>query len=77
MDGASLTGTATGREARDENNKALPTHPVTITIEFMAPDGTVVSAQDVTIPVLEAGQTMNVTAEGKGQGIRGYRYRVK
>jgi hypothetical protein len=76
-DGATLAGTATGREARDENNKPLAPHPVSIVIEFMAPNGTVVSSQNIAIPELKPGESMNLTAEGKGEGIRGYRYRVQ
>lgn len=76
-DGATLSGKATGREARDENNKLLDPKVLTLNVEFLGEEGTVVGSQEVPIPALKVGETMTVSATGTGSGIRAWRYRVR
>jgi tetratricopeptide (TPR) repeat protein len=76
-DGATLTAKVTGREARDENNKVIPGRPLTLAVDFLGDAGSVVTSQDVQLPVLKAGESQNITAAGKGTGIKAWRYRVK
>jgi tetratricopeptide (TPR) repeat protein len=76
-DGATLSGQAVGRQAQTEDGKPLAAAAVTIVVEFMSADGTVVSRRDVEIPALQPGVKFEWTAEGKGEGIATWRYRAK
>jgi tetratricopeptide (TPR) repeat protein len=75
--GASLTGTATGREAQTAAGKPIPPAPMTITVEFLDAKGTAVGSQDVQIPALAAGKTHEIKAAAQGAGIVAWRYRRK
>jgi tetratricopeptide (TPR) repeat protein len=74
---ATLTGTATGRQAQTAAGKPIKPAPVTLTVEFLDAKGTVVASQDVQIPALEAGKTQQFTATGQGAGIAAWRYKQK
>ena len=75
---AKLGGTATGQEALDaKSGKAVAPVAKTVTFEFLDKSGGVVSSQDVSIPALAKDQTSDFSIEGKGEGIVGYRYKVK
>lgn len=76
-DGATLEAKVTGREGRDENNKIIPAKAMTLAVEFLSADGSVVSAQDAPLPALKPGATQNLSVPAKGAGIRAWRYRVK
>ncbi len=76
-DGATFTATATGREARDENNQLISARALTVTVEFLGEGGGVVSSQEVTVPVLKPGEKTTVTATGTGSEIRAWRYKVR
>ncbi len=76
-DGATLTGKATGREARDENNKVLPAKALTLIIEFMDHTGAVLANQEFQIPELKMGETVPVSVTATGSEIRAWRYRVR
>ena len=76
-DGATLTGQAVGRQAQTEDGKPLPAAAITIVVEFLSADGTVVSRRDVDIPALQPAVKFEWTAEGKGEGIATWRYRAK
>jgi tetratricopeptide (TPR) repeat protein len=76
-DGATLSGKATGREARDENNKLLPAKPQTLSVDFLGNSSDVVSTVDVQIPALKPGETLPLKVEGKGSGIHAWRYRLQ
>jgi tetratricopeptide (TPR) repeat protein len=76
-DQATLTAKAVGREARDENNKIIPPRAVTIAVEFLATDGSVVGGQEVAIPALKPGETAAVRAQAIASGARAWRYHVK
>jgi tetratricopeptide (TPR) repeat protein len=75
--GASITGTATGREAQTAQGKPVAAAPVTVIFEFLDPKGTVVANQEVEIPALKPGQSQPIEAEGQGAGIAAWRYKRK
>ena len=74
---ATLTATATGRQAQTAAGKPIKPAPVALTVEFLDPKGTVVASQDVQVPALEAGKTHEVKATGQGGGIAAWRYKQK
>jgi len=74
---AKLMGKATGREARDENNKLLPAKPQTVTVEFLGQGGSVVATSELTIPALKPGETAELSTEAAGAGVTAWRYRLK
>jgi tetratricopeptide (TPR) repeat protein len=74
--GATLTATATGRNAT-RNGAAISPAPVTIVVEFLNASGTPVSSAEVVIPVLMAGLPGSVSANATGQGITDWRYKLK
>jgi tetratricopeptide (TPR) repeat protein len=45
--GATLTGTATGREVQNAQGKAVAPAPITVTVEFLDAKGTAVASQEV------------------------------
>ncbi len=75
--GATLTGSAIGREAQTAAGKPIPPAPVAITVEFLDAKGTVVGSQDVQIPALDAGKTHEIKAAAQGAGIAAWRYKRK
>jgi tetratricopeptide (TPR) repeat protein len=75
--GASLTATATGREAQTASGKAIPAAAVTLAFEFLNSSGGVVGGQDVQVPALQPGASQEIKAAAQGQGIVGYRYKRK
>lgn len=75
--GATLTGTATGRDAQTAAGKPIPPAPITVTVEFLNAQGTAVTSQDVQIPALAAGKTHEIKAAGQGAGIVAWRYKRK
>ena len=75
--GASLSATATGREAQTAAGKPIPPAPAAITVEFLDAKGTPVGSQDVQIPALTAGQTHEIKAAAQGAGIAAWRYKRK
>jgi tetratricopeptide (TPR) repeat protein len=75
--GASLAGTATGRQAQTAAGKPIPPAPLTLTVEFLNATGGVVASQDVQVPALQPGSSQELKAAGQGQGIVGYRYKQK
>lgn len=75
--GATLTATATGREAMTLQGKPVPPAPVALSVEFLDAQGNVVSAQEVSIPALKAGETHTITVQGTGAGIAAWRYHKK
>ena len=75
--GATLSATATGRQAQTAAGKPIPPAPVAITVEFLDAKGTVVGSQDVQIPALDAGKTHEIKAAAQGAGIAAWRYKRK
>jgi tetratricopeptide (TPR) repeat protein len=74
---ASLSGKATGREARDENNKVLPAKAQTIVVEFLGKGGEVTATMEAVVPALKPGESAPVAVEGSGAGVTAWRYRLK
>jgi tetratricopeptide (TPR) repeat protein len=74
---ATLTATATGRQAQTPAGKPIPPAPVTLAVEFLDAKGTVVSSQDVSVPALGAGKSQQINATGQGAGITAWRYKQK
>jgi tetratricopeptide (TPR) repeat protein len=75
--GTTLTGKATGREPRDENNKQLPVKPQTVVVEFLGEGGAVVASAELMIPALRPGESVPLSAEAVGAGISAWRYHLK
>jgi hypothetical protein len=75
--GATLTATATGREAQTPAGKPIPGAPVALTVEFLDAKGGVVATQDVQVPALEPGKTQELKATAQGAGITAWRYKRK
>ena len=73
--GASLTGTATGREAQTPQGKPIAAKPVTLIVEFIDIKGTVIANQEVQIPALKPGQSQPIEAKAEGAGITAWRYK--
>jgi tetratricopeptide (TPR) repeat protein len=74
---ATLTATATGRQAQTAAGKPIPPAPVTLVLEFLDAKGTVVGTQDVQVPALAAGKSQPVKATAQGGGIAAWRYKRK
>ena len=74
---ATLTATATGREAQTPAGKPIPAAPVTLAVEFLDAKGGVVGSQDVAVPALEAGKSQEIKATAQGGGIAAWRYKRK
>lgn len=76
-DGATLTGTATGVDAKDEVGHVIPPHAITLIFDFMDAAGTAVVSRETTIPALPVGGNKPFTVDVRGAGIASWRYRVK
>ena len=74
---ATLTGTATGREAQTAAGKPIPPAPLALAVEFLDAKGGVVGSQDVQVPALEPGKSHEIKATAQGGGIVGWRYTRK
>jgi tetratricopeptide (TPR) repeat protein len=76
--GANLNGVATGREALDaKTTKPLTPQAHTLVFEFIDKAGTAVASQEVAVPALAKDQKHEFTLDAKGEGITGYRYKLK
>jgi tetratricopeptide (TPR) repeat protein len=75
--GATLTGSATGRQAQTPSGKAIPPVAQTLVFEFLDAKGTVVATQDVPVPALAPAASQELKLSAKGQGIVGWRYKTK
>jgi tetratricopeptide (TPR) repeat protein len=75
--GASITGTATGREGTTAQGKPLVPKPITVVFEFLDPKGTVIANQEVAIPAVKAGESQAVAVKAEGAGIAAWRYKQK
>jgi tetratricopeptide (TPR) repeat protein len=74
---ATLTATATGRQAQTAAGKPIKPVPVVLAVEFLDAKGTVVGSQDVQVPALAAGKSQELKATAKGAGIAAWRYKQK
>jgi hypothetical protein len=75
--GATVSGTATGREAQTAQGKPVPATPITLVFEFLDGKGTVVANQEVQVPALKPGQSQPIQAKSEGAGIAAWRYKRK
>ena len=75
--GARFTGEAVGRAPTDVSGKAIKTAPVTLVLEFLDVNGTVVDSKEVAVPALAKDAKHQVEAAAKGTGIVGWRYHAK
>jgi tetratricopeptide (TPR) repeat protein len=76
-DGASVRGTATGREAQNAQGKPIAAKPITVIFEFLDKTGAVVGNQEVPIPALKPGESQPIEAKAQGAGITAWRYKQK
>jgi tetratricopeptide (TPR) repeat protein len=76
-DGATITGTATGREGETAQGKPLVPKPIALVFEFLDAKGTVIANQEVQVPGLKAGETHPIEVKVQGQGIAAWRYKQK
>jgi tetratricopeptide (TPR) repeat protein len=74
-EGATITGTATGREAQTAQGKPVTPAAMTLIFEFLDAKGTVVASQEVQIPALKVGASQPIQASAKGAGIMAWRYK--
>ena len=75
--GAKFTGEAVGRAPQDINGKPIKSAPVTLVLEFVDLNGTVLDSKEVAVPVLAKDAKHQIEAAGKGTGIVGGRYHAK
>lgn len=75
--GATITGTATGRDVQDVRGKPVAAASITLVFEFLDAKGTVVANQEVQVPALKPGEAHPVEAKGQGAGIAAWRYKQK
>jgi tetratricopeptide (TPR) repeat protein len=75
--GASLTGSATGREAQTPAGKPVAAAPITLVFEFLDAKGTVAATQEVAIPALKPEQSHPISVTAQGAGITAWRYKRK
>jgi len=76
-DAATITGTATGREAENAQGKAVAPKVYALIFEFLDGKGTVVANQEVQVPALKPGESQAVEAQAQGSGIAAWRYKQK
>ena len=72
---ARLIAEATGRNPMDAEGKPIKTTPMTLVVEFLDAQGSVVDSKEVQVPVLTAGQKHPIDLEAKGANIVAWRYR--
>jgi tetratricopeptide (TPR) repeat protein len=75
-DGASVKGTATGRDAQNSRGKPIAPKPFTVIFEFLDSKGTVVGNQEVQVPALKTGETHPIEAKAQAAGISAWRYKA-
>jgi len=76
-DGATITGTATGREAETARGKPVTPKPYTLVFEFLDDQGAVVANQEVQVLALKPGESQPIEAKAAGSGIAAWRYKQK
>ena len=76
-DGATITGTATGADAKDPAGHSLPPRAITLIFEFIDATGRTVVSRDISLPPVRVGANSPFTVEARGASITAWRYRVK
>jgi tetratricopeptide (TPR) repeat protein len=75
--GASIKGTAIGRDAQTLDGKPIAPKPITVIFEFLDSNGAVVGNQEIQVAALKAGETLPIEAKAEGAGISAWRYKQK
>lgn len=75
--GATISGTATGREVEAGAKKPPARTPTTLVFEFLDAKGTTLANQEVQLPALKPGESQPVEAKADGAGIVAWRYQKK
>jgi hypothetical protein len=73
--GASVTGTATGREAQTAQGKPVASVAMKLIFEFLDNKGTVIANQEVEVPALKPGESHPIQVTAQGAGIAAWRYK--
>lgn len=73
--GATITGSAAGREAINAQGKPVAATPMTIVFEFLDPKGAVIVNQEVQVPALKVGESHPIEVKAEGAGIAAWRYK--
>jgi tetratricopeptide (TPR) repeat protein len=76
-DAATITGTATGREAETAQGKPVAAKPFVVIFEFLDPKGAVLANQEAQVPALKAGESHPIEAKAQAAGIAAWRYKQK
>jgi tetratricopeptide (TPR) repeat protein len=76
-DGASITATATGREAQTAQGKPIAAAPLVLVFEFLDGKGTAVANQEVPVPALKPDEAQPIEAKAQAAGIAAWRYKRK
>lgn len=75
---AQVVGTASGLEPQDaKTGKPIAAAARVLLFELLDKSGATVSTQEVAVPALKNGETHNFTFDAAGEGIAGYRYKIK
>jgi tetratricopeptide (TPR) repeat protein len=75
--GATISGTATGREAQTLQGKPVTPAAMTLVFEFLDAKGTAVATQEVQVPALKPGASHPIQVQAQGPGITAWRYTKK
>ncbi len=75
--GATLSFTATGREAQDASGNTIAPAALTIVVEFTDAKGNVVASQEQAIPALQPNAKQDFTVTAAAKGIVSWQYHVK
>ena len=75
--GATITGSAAGREAENLQGKPVAATPIAIVFEFLDPKGAVLANQEVQVPALKVGASHPIEVKAEGAGITAWRYKQK
>ena len=67
---ATITGTATGREAKPPRANRVAPKPCTLVFEFLDGKGAVVANQEVQVPALKAGESQPIEVKAAGSRHR-------
>jgi tetratricopeptide (TPR) repeat protein len=74
---ATITGTATGREAENAQGKPVPAKPYSLVFEFLDDKGAVLANQEAQVPALKPGESHAISVNAQGAGITAWRYKQK